>query len=150
MVSTLRNIPWYFLSAVTVVKRLKAFIVYIMTSHCTRRSLGLIWWPYSKNTQQSVVMIKNMKQIIEKNIHSPTTALESCICIIFSVPFVFNKCTQKLLTSVLFHNYDFNLYEKFDPSNLYVFAPKNKWNSVHVLLKCWFSNWGFFPFAIFH
>lgn len=140
MVSTLRNIPWYFLSAVTVVKRLKAFIVYIMTSRCTRRSLGLIWWPYSKNTQQSV-MIKNMKQIIEeKNIHSPTTALESCICIIFSVPFVFNKCTQKLLTSVLFHNYDFNLYEKFDPSNPYVFAPKKKWNSVHVLLKCWFSN----------
>lgn len=77
-----------------------------------------------------------MKQIIEKNIHSPTTALESCICIIFSVPFVFNKCTQKLLTSVLFHNYDFNLYEKFDPSNPYVFAPRNKWNSVHVLLKC--------------
>lgn len=89
MVSTLRNIPWYFLSAVTVVKRLKAFIVYIMTSHCTRRSLGLIWWPYSKNTQQSVVMIKNMKQIIEKNIHSPTTALESCICIIFSYPLYF-------------------------------------------------------------
>lgn len=115
-----------------------------MTSHCTRRSLDLIWWPYSKNTHQSVVMIKNMKQIIEKNIHSPTTALESCICIIFSVHFVFHKCTQKLLTSVLFHNYDFNLYEKFDPSNPYVFAPKNKWNSVHVLLKCWFSNWVFF------
>lgn len=82
-----------------------------------------------------------MKQIIEKNIHSPTTALESCI---FSVPFVFHKCTQKLLTSVLFHNYDFNLYEKFDPSNPYVFAPKNKWNSVHVLLKCLFSNCCFF------
>lgn len=91
MVSTLHNIPWYFLSAVTVVKRLKAFIVYIMTSHCTRRSLGWFDGHTVKifNTQQSVVMLKNMKQIIEKNIHSPTTALESCICIIFSYPLYF-------------------------------------------------------------
>lgn len=96
-------------------------------------------------------MIKNMKQIIEKNIHSPTTALESCICIIFSVPFVFHKCTQKLLTSVLFHNYDFNLYEKFDPSNSLCFCTKKQMEFSTCTFKMLiFKLLVFFPFAIFH
>lgn len=92
MVSTLRNIPWYFLSAVTVINRVKSIyrLHYDITLHSALLRFDLMAHTVKNfNTQQSVVMIKNMKQIIEKNIHSPTTALESCICIIFSYPLYF-------------------------------------------------------------